>query len=158
MWNICALLFINLKIWGIFITFTYYNEQIRISRNNVQACNDTILKVFEPKPGLYILTQRDPRTQPYFLLSVFVLMLYKRSHTTLLGQVNAIPYIHQSETCADPSVTHGSWSCYNKHTVVCIRLNYKLSVNVKRPHSMTSKVPTSFWWLILNVVRCGSQV
>lgn len=68
-----------------------------------QPYNGTILKVFEPKSGLYLLTERDPRTECYSPLSVFVLLLYKHSHTAPQGQVNAIPYFHQRETCARPS-------------------------------------------------------
>lgn len=73
-----------------------------------QPYNGTILKVFEPKSGLYLLTERDPRTECYSPLSIFVLLLYKHSHTTPQGQVKAIPYFHQSETkCARPSSCPG---------------------------------------------------
>lgn len=69
-----------------------------------QPYNDTILKVFEPKSGPYSLTERDPRTECYSPLSVFVLTLYKHSHTTPEGQANATLYFHQSKTCARPAV------------------------------------------------------
>lgn len=120
MWNTCALLFINLKIWGICIAFTYYHGQIRMSRNNTPTRKWHHIKSVWAKTWPLFPTEKDPRPQCSSPLSVFVSMLHKHSHTTPWGQVNAMSYFHQSETRVGPFSCLRDWSNSNRRIVVVL--------------------------------------
>lgn len=153
MWNICPLLFINLKIWGICIAFTYYHEQIRIGRNNVCALQWYHIKEIWAK-----LSWKGSQSWGLCCLDAFVLTLCKHSHTAPQGEVNAIPHFHQSKTWAQPFTCMRKWSHSNRCIIVCIRQSCAWALDMRRPHLVTSKVPASSWWPILDVVPLCSQV
>lgn len=159
MWNICSLLFINLKIWGICIAFTYYCEQIRIGRNNFPVLHGTILKLFEPNSSLYSLTESNPRIEYESPLSTFVWRMYKQSHTIPQG-----PGKGNTKFQSKPDIRMALWLHKGNEATLTDAASWVLDwatwqkVNVRQPYPVTSKAPASSQSLILDVIWCDLQM